>query len=82
MPRYFFHVVLEGERIPDLDGQDLPDPDAAWEAARRTASSLMETAVDRPVAWLRCHFEVQDEAGEIVLEFPFVEAIEPDGPLH
>lgn len=82
MPRYFFHVVLENERVPDPDGQELPDPDAAWEAARRTAVTLMDTPVERPVNWLTCRFEVQDEAGEIVLEFPFAEAVESKGPLH
>ena len=28
------------------------------------------------VNWLACSFEVRDEANEIVLEFPFTEAVE------
>jgi len=27
------------------------------------------------VIWLACSFEVKDEAGEVVLEFPFSEAV-------
>jgi len=28
------------------------------------------------VNWLSCHFEVTDEAGEIVFELPFTEVVE------
>ena len=37
MPRYFFNVSLEEHLLPDPEGQELPDPDAAWERARRIA---------------------------------------------
>jgi hypothetical protein len=82
VPRYFFNVILDNNRVPDPDGKDLPDPDAAWEAARRAAVELMRAPTQQAVNWLLCRFEVRDEAGEIVLEFPFVEAIGNKGPLH
>ncbi len=82
MPRYFFHVSLEGTLIRDPDGQELPDPDAAWERARRAARELMRTDLGRPVNWLGCHFAVADDAGEVVLEFPFAEAVEIGPPRH
>ena len=56
MPRYFFNVVIERTRLPDHDGQDLPDPDAAFEAARRAAQDLMNTDLDHPVNWHECLF--------------------------
>jgi hypothetical protein len=36
----------------------------------------MEAQPDADVNWLRCHFEVVDEAGEIVFELPFSEVVE------
>ena len=81
MPRYFFNVSLEGNLLPDPEGQELPDPDAAWEAAHRIAGDLMSTELDKPVKWHDCFFEVKDAAGEVVLEFPFLEAVEPRGEL-
>ena len=82
MPRYFFNVLLEDTRLPDHDGQDLPDADAAWEAARRAAQDLMDTYSGRPVNWHHCFFEVRTADDEIVLEFPFLEAVEVKGPVN
>ena len=79
MPRYFFNVQIGDDVIRDPDGQDLRDPDRAWEVARAMARSLMTARFDKPVDWTASHIEVTDEAGEIVLEFPFVEAMLDDG---
>lgn len=79
MPRYFFNLSVEGVILTDKEGQVLPDADRAWEAARNAARSLMKSDVGKPVNWLRSHFEIRDEADEIVLEFPFLEAVEIDG---
>lgn len=75
MPRYFFHLRCEDATVPDATGADLRDPDHAFEAARNMARNLM-TEGDAGVNWLACVFEVRDEADEIVLEFPFSEAVE------
>ena len=80
MPRYRFHLVLEDAVLPDPDGQDLPDADAAWGVARRSARDLMRSDLGQAVNWMACRFEVRDEADEIVLEFPFPEAVEAGGP--
>jgi hypothetical protein len=82
MARYFFHVLLEGTLLADHGGQELADPDAAWEAADRAARDLMNTDLGRPVNWHNCFFEVRTADDEIVLEFPFVEAIEVKGPVN
>jgi hypothetical protein len=79
MPRYFFNVSLEEHLLPDPEGQELPDPDAAWETARRIALDAMSVDAGGPVNWHACHVEVRDAGGEIVLEFPFLEAVEITG---
>ncbi len=84
MPRYFFNVVLEDAVVLDSDGQELPDADAAWEVARRGVLDLTKSDLGRPMNWVQCRFEVRDDADEIVLEFPFAEAVEkePEEPLN
>jgi hypothetical protein len=75
MPRYFFHLEGPDTHVPDPDGADFADADEAWEAARRTARTLMRTEVEIEGEWLTCRFEVLDEAGEIVFELPFSEVL-------
>ena len=81
MPRYFFNVSLEEHLLPDPEEQELPDPDAAWETARRIALDAMSVDEGRPESWRACHVEVKDADGEIVLEFPFKEAVADEGGL-
>ena len=76
MPRSFFHLRCEDNTVPDPTGADLRDANHTWEAARSMARNLMSTQIDAAVNWLACSFEVRDEADEIVLEFPFTEAVE------
>jgi hypothetical protein len=76
MARYFFHLRCRESDVTDSVGADLRDPDQAWEAARATARDLMEAEPDADVNWLGCHFEVVNEAGEIVFELPFTEVVE------
>lgn len=76
MPRYFFHLRREGAKFIDHDGQSLKDPDQAWEAAKAAALDLMRNEAADGVAWSSYHFEVTDEAGRVLLELPFTEALE------
>lgn len=80
MPRYRFDLSLSGDLLPDPDGRDLPDADAAWEVARRLARDLLRADLGPALNPLACLVVVRDEAGETVLEFPFAEAIEAGGP--
>jgi hypothetical protein len=52
----------------------LRNPDRAWEMARAMIRELLETE-GADGALLTAVIEVTDDAGEIVLEFPFSEAI-------
>lgn len=82
MPRYFFNVHIGSDVLGDPDGQDLRDPDQAWEVAKAMAQNLMQTKFEQPINWASSHIEVKDQAEEIVLEFPFLEAIQIDTQPH
>jgi hypothetical protein len=74
MPRYFFNTRIADALIEDPEGEELRNADYAWEVARAMILELLrsEGAV-RPL--LSAVIEVTDEAGEVVLEFPFSEAL-------
>lgn len=74
MPRYFFNTRIGGELIDDPEGEELRNPDRAWEVARAMIRELLRSEGTN-AALLHAVIEVTDEAGEIVLEFPFKEAI-------
>jgi hypothetical protein len=74
MPRYFFNTRIGDELISDPEGEQLRNPDRAWEVARAMIRELLKTeGAERGL--LNAVLEVTDETGEIVLEFPFTEAI-------
>jgi hypothetical protein len=73
MPRYFFNARIGDELIPDPEGEELQDPDRAWEVARAMIQDLLKT--EDAEGLLRASLEVTDDQGEIVLEFPCAEAL-------
>ena len=74
MPRYFFNTQIGDELISDPEGEELQDLDRAWEVARAMIRELLKTeGAERGL--LSAILEVTDDEGEIVLEFPFTEAI-------
>jgi hypothetical protein len=77
MPRYYFNTRIDGELIRDPDGAELRDPDHAWTMARAMIRDILHDEDAEP-RLMRAAIEVTDEDGEVVLEFPFTEAlIEP-----
>lgn len=74
MPRYFFNTRIGEELVSDTDGEMLRNPDRAWEVARDMIKELLRTEGGN-AALMTAVIEVTDEDGEIVLEFPFSEAI-------
>jgi len=74
MPRYFFNTRIGDELISDPEGEQLRDPDQAWEIARAMIRQLLKLE-GAEGDLLQAILEVTDDAGEIVLEFPFTEAI-------
>jgi Domain of unknown function (DUF6894) len=78
MPRYFFNTRIGDELIADPEGEELRNPDRAWEMARAMIRELLKTErADERL--LNATVEVTDDEGEIVLEFPFAEALLDSG---
>ena len=76
MPHYLFNIRIGDALIEDPDGRELRDPDQAWEAARALARDLLRDHHGRRDV-LAAAVEVMDDAGEVVLEFPVLEALDP-----
>jgi len=74
MPRYFFNTRIGEELIDDPEGEELRNPDRAWEVARAMILEIIKSEGDEGVL-LNAVIEVTDGDGEIVLEFPFSEAL-------
>jgi len=74
MPRYFFNTRIGEELISDPEGEELRDADRAWEIARAMIRELLKIE-GADGGLLNAVLEVTDDTGEIVLEFPFTEAI-------
>jgi hypothetical protein len=85
MPRYFFNTRIDQELVLDPEGEELRDPDHAWKVARTTIREILKTEGGQ-AGLLNAILEVTDDDGEIVLEFPFTEAIldgsEDSGTRH
>ncbi len=74
MPRYFFNTRIGDELIDDPEGEELRNPDRAWEVARAMILELIKSE-GADGALMNAVIEVTDDDGEIVLEFPFSEAL-------
>jgi len=81
VPRYYFDFVDGESTLTDDEGADLPDADAAYETAQSLALSLLQEP-GAGAAMTRASFVVRDEAGAVVLEYPFAEALGPPGTRH
>lgn len=80
MPRYFFNTRIGKELLLDPEGEELRDADQAWEVARTTIREALKAGGGQGDV-RNAILEVSDEDGEIVLEFPFTEAIlDPEDP--
>jgi len=74
MPRYYFNTRIGDELVSDTDGEMLRNPDRAWEVARDMIRELLRTEGTHS-ALLSAVIEVTDDSGDVVLEFPFSEAL-------
>jgi nucleoid-associated protein YgaU len=75
MPRYFFHL-REGDRVlPDHDGSELPNLEAARAEAIQSARELLAAKLKAGEVVDGQAFEIADESGEVVLTAPLSEAL-------
>lgn len=58
MPKFFFNIVDDKSRVPDHEGMELPDLDAARNEAQESARELLADA-------LRAHKDVDGRRIEI-----------------
>lgn len=67
MPRYYFHLVRDGERIPDDEGADLQpeevQPDVMLRVLQNLRGSEDPALVDD---WRGWSVEITDAAGRVV----------------
>jgi hypothetical protein len=79
MPRYFFDICDSDSRIPDDEGTECADLNAALREAEASARDLVKQYVDggRPIS--STHIAIRDEAGEVKLRWPLAGAL---GKFH
>ena len=74
MPRFFFHVYDDVVAIDD-EGMELPDAEAARDAAVAGARALAADQARKGHLDLSHRIEVKDESGSPVLTLTFDEAV-------
>jgi hypothetical protein len=74
--RFHFHIIANDSRIEDVEGQRLVDMEAVREEAVAGARLIMSNRILRGTRSAHWKFEIANEAGQIVLELPFTEAID------
>ncbi|HEX8240828.1 MAG TPA: hypothetical protein VF620_03900 [Allosphingosinicella sp.] len=63
MPHYYFHLARDGGRLQDEEGLKLPDAEAAWYQAVRSARELIRGELALGTRWDRQAIEICDERG-------------------
>ena len=66
MRRFYFHVRMGDELIPDEEGRDLPDLSAALREAQLAARELLADAIKAGKDHVPDAFVIADEAGRSV----------------
>jgi hypothetical protein len=72
MPRFYFHLVNDWGQCSDTHGMVLPDDEAAWYQAFRSARDLLGGS-DGSAAM---HIYVEDEAGRQIWSLPIEEIVD------
>ena len=66
MGRFYFHLQDGGELIPDLEGTDLPNCDAARQEALQSAREILSDAIRAGKPKTPEAFVIADEAGRML----------------
>ena len=73
MPRYYFHLEGRGSRLTDDQGITLPDAEAAWYQAVRSAREAIRADLQLGACWRERSVEIRDEGGAPVAQIPLEE---------
>ena len=76
MPHFFFHLQNAKGRLEDRRGVSLPDAEAAWYQAYRSARDLLAADGRDRRQWGEHSVEVEDERGSHVWTMPLAEIVE------
>ena len=77
MPLYFFHLVTSEEYSVDDSGCELPSVERAYLEAYQAALDIGFEMLRNRRDPSGLHFEVTNEAGSLLFELPFAEALGP-----
>lgn len=75
MALYFFHVCHESGLVPDEEGTECVNLDAALEEARASARDLAKQFIDERVPLAKSRIEILDETGCVVAFVPLNEVL-------
>jgi hypothetical protein len=78
MSRYYFNVRSRDELLEDNEGQSFLSLEDARQHAIRSAREIMSERVAAGRQPNHRTFEITDEHGQLVLTFPFLDALGPD----
>jgi hypothetical protein len=73
MPRYYFHLSGPETRLRDEEGLVLPDSEAAWYQAVRSAREMIRAELHIGTSWQGQSIEISDDAGVPVDRVPLEE---------
>lgn len=63
MPRFYFHLVNDIASVPDEEGQDLANREAACDQARRTVAEVIGQELSAGRDTVHLAIQINDEAG-------------------
>jgi hypothetical protein len=73
MPRYYFHLHSRGDRLTDEVGVVLPDTEAAWYQAVRSAREVIRGDLHLGVSFEDQIVEIFDDRGTPVEQIPLAD---------
>ncbi|TDW35789.1 hypothetical protein EV128_102334 [Rhizobium azibense] len=77
MPRYYFNIIAGDGVREDLEGSELPSLERARIEAVEDARNLMSAAMLLGQDISSRRLEICNEAGDVLLTVPFMDAIKP-----
>jgi len=69
MPRYYLHVVEDGDTIHDKEGFEAPTDDRARQVALQAAGEVVSECLAREQPSSRIQLALHDEAGGLIARF-------------
>jgi hypothetical protein len=74
MPRFYFHLHDGGGCLKDEEGLSLPDAEAAWYQAVRSARDLIRANLHLGCSWEGQSVAIEDEDGLPVDRLPLLDS--------